>query len=648
MPDVLIHRCMLRVIRRGGWSWGAHPKRVAEQAVAMLPELLAKRLAELMPEDEEWEYSAPVCVRVRIRMSELMGTTAGQVSHGQTSRAGTATSLEERLDAAIRAAFGVPREMAATVTADRRLGAADSDISGDGGRVAGLEGGALCRLLLHWREHGVMERRLAVLDPGQAEVWHEYLRTEASRTASVASDPELSSRVESGVQAWERVYALDPLPTRVALRMLIAAEVAAELSLVLTHAVIWKALDCWVPVMSVSASGETEAEAPGVANSERGGRGVEDLAFSTPQRQPAPSEERTESMRCREPREFEVKVGCAVPFLLLGPLARMGYLAALAGVLEAAKMTRDAPLFAVALAYKILDPPERGWLRTPASLLAAAASAGLSSAVDEERLAEFARCMSSHTSALDVTLADALIAGHTPGDPVSVCGVGGKKAEQVQAKQLMVVDSQGCFPLAWAGAPVELTKMLGRLGHPVALISPDAAQPELLRELDEAGVTFVVGVPPTRSERWQRVMQGGVLLGWTNSPRGTTDAVRKAAQGMCGALEEVQQLATELVERRPAVTRAQTQQLDRSLTLATSVAMATIAWKLWQKRGRTCPLQVLERFADLDARVRFTAESVRVSLPLGRRHDELREGGLLQPVSEVPWFPGRRIYFTGG
>ena len=87
---------------------------------------------------------------------------------------------------------------------------------------------------------------------------------------------------------------------------------------------------------------------------------------------------------------------------------------------------------------------------------------------------------------------------------------------------------------------------------------------------------------------------------------------------------------------------------ERTLTLAASVAAGMVAWDLWRDRERTTPLLALQRFGDLDARVRFDDEAVRVRLPLGRRHQELSRGGLLAPVRDLPWLEGRRVEFSGG
>jgi hypothetical protein len=327
-------------------------------------------------------------------------------------------------------------------------------------------------------------------------------------------------------------------------------------------------------------------------------------------------------------------------------LARLGYLETLAGVLEAARLSGDAPLFAAALAYKVLDPPQRGWRRSQASTQAAAAFAGLTSSVPEDSLVDFARRMEVHTPALDLILADALIAGHTPGERVTLQADG--------TKGLMLLDTQGCFPIAWAAEIEPLLALLNRLGNPIVLISGDSADRGLLSKLDAAGATFVVNAPPTRSERWQRIIQRPDLLKhgltnvWTNFSGLVNEPFHRAAAELQAASEEAGAFTRELVLARPGVVRAASPDLDRSQTLAAAVALGMISWKLWQDRGRTSPQQLLERYADLEGRVRFNSSTVSVVLPLGRRNRELYESGLLAPIDGAPWLGGRRIEFGGG
>ena len=191
-------------------------------------------------------------------------------------------------------------------------------------------------------------------------------------------------------------------------------------------------------------------------------------------------------------------------------------------------------------------------------------------------------------------------------------------------------------------------RALQRLASPVVIVSREAAAPLLLSDLDRAGLTFVSEVPPTRHERWQRVQQGTARLGWTNSSAPASQPVVGAARKIAETCDEAADLWQQLALARPAVVRAHSAEFDRSVTHAAAVASGVIAWELSRKGRPIGPQKVIPRYCDLDARVRFDPVSIVVSLPLGRRHQELGEAGLLAPVSDVPWLGGRRVEFSGG
>ena len=88
--------------------------------------------------------------------------------------------------------------------------------------------------------------------------------------------------------------------------------------------------------------------------------------------------------------------------------------------------------------------------------------------------------------------------------------------------------------------------------------------------------------------------------------------------------------------------------VERSLALAAALALGTIAWTLWREREAVTPLLALQRFADLDARVSYRPDRVQVHLPLGRRFIDLKQGGLLEDIADVPWFGGRPLRFAQG
>jgi hypothetical protein len=635
MPDVLIHRCTLRVIRRAGWNWGPDPRRITQEAVRILPELLAKKLAELLTEAEDVEIAAPLSLRIRVRMSELVGDPALVMQAGAPPGAGASASFDEKVEFALRSALGLERDPRPSPPRPGRDSGASDKFTSEPLRNIPRNGGALSRLMLTWHEHGVLERRLAALPNEEIETWHHSLSKDSAGKVALEPETALALRIEELVLS--HILPAAPQDRHEILRrhILIATAVAAQLSLPLTQSHLWIVLDRVMPVESSRpASRIATPLSSGDAPRREWPEHLGDPAVTAP---PVPAHTAPSVLSTveRRPTEWSVKIDCALPFLTLGPLARLGYFAALDAVLEAANLGRDAHLFAVALAYKVLDPPQRGWLRSPASMLAAATFAGFTKPVDEEALIAFTHRIAPHTSALDLILADSLIAGHTPGEPVTLHRAG---------PEILTLDTEGCFPIAWARDFEPLLAILKRLGPPVALISSETVNSALLRDLDAAGITFVTDVPPVRGDRWQRIQQGA----WTNYSGPVTEPIRRATLAMGPAFEEARGIAKELVEARPAAARASSLELDRSLTLAASVALGMISWKLWRSRGRTTPQQVLERHADLEGRVRFDASSVHIDLPLGRRHQELRENGFLAPVSGIPWFGDRRVEFGGG
>jgi hypothetical protein len=644
---ILIHRCSVRLVRRHGWSWGEDPQRLVRSIVRDRPALLAERLAALFPEEEDRELSAPVRLRIPVHIGELSGRAAAVAEAPRGEVWQPSASFGRQLDASLRAAFELGAEAVRETYQTGRfaqMARADAAASSDAGTVAT---GALQRLLLDWVVTGVLEERLARISAMQIDLWHQVLlrQTQQSSGADDRTEPGFSERID----AWLRTRAptaVTEAPTdRLRHRIVLAATVAAQLDVPLTQPSLWQAVDRRLPVepppapaphssMREAASGQRDAwmrVAPQILPQSTA------AAPAKPERprHPGPGQDAA----------WEVKIDCALPFLLLGPLARLGYITALDAVLEGAELTGEASIFGAALAYKVLDPPERGWRRSSASVLAAATFAGWRDPVAEEALVDFSRRVAPHLNVLDLVLAEAVIAGHTAGEPVVLR----RSCPETDRAGLLLVDTPGSFPIASADGVQPLLPLLQRLPSPVVIVSREAAAPLLLNDLDRAGLTFVSDVPPTRHERWQRVQQGAARLGWTNSSAPASQPVVGAARKIpdaCGG--EAADLWQQLALTRPAVVRARMPELDRSVTLAAAVASGIIAWELSRKGRPIGPQKVIPRYCDLDARVRFDPAAVVVSLPLGRRHQELGEAGLLAPVSGVPWFGGRCIEFSGG
>jgi hypothetical protein len=110
----------------------------------------------------------------------------------------------------------------------------------------------------------------------------------------------------------------------------------------------------------------------------------------------------------------------------------------------------------------------------------------------------------------------------------------------------------------------------------------------------------------------------------------------------------LQDFVAEMAERRASGRGDLAPGLDQPLDLIVGFALADVAWRLWHHLEPTHPLLALDRFADLDGRAEFTADRVVVRLPLGRRHADLLEHGLLDSVRDIPWFDGRPLELTGG
>jgi hypothetical protein len=329
----------------------------------------------------------------------------------------------------------------------------------------------------------------------------------------------------------------------------------------------------------------------------------------------------------------------ALPFLLLGPLSRTGYLQTLNAVLEATENTAASPLFATALAYKLLDPPERGWRRSAAALSTAAAFAALETSAPEPALMQFAQTLSPHLSPLDATLSGALIAGHTPRVPLLLLS---------SEERLLLFDTEGVFPIQWANKPSDLRSTLIQLDSSIVFVPHASADVDLLRWLTDEGLNFVTDAPPTRGETLRSIRRPPDLRWWTNDETSPDSVFAKMASTLPAAVTDAFELVQVLAKDRPAIPLARDSAFDRHLTVAVAVALGTIAWELWNEGEQAAPHLALERFADLNARIDYAEDVVTVSLPLGKRFLDLRKHGLLQDVHDVPWLDGRKLIFTSG
>ena len=335
-------------------------------------------------------------------------------------------------------------------------------------------------------------------------------------------------------------------------------------------------------------------------------------------------------------------VASALPFLLLGPLSEMGYLKTLAATMDAANASNLLPLFATALAYKVLAPPARGWRRDATTVDAATAFAALDEPVVEPALVQMADALSDQLSPLDSLLSGALIAGHDPRKPLLIY------RPDANVESYLLLDSEGVFPIKWTTEPDGLLTTLIKLEPSLALIPQAAAETKLLTWLNDQGFRFITDARPSRGEEWRALRRPPDDRWWTNDMITSDTLLVRMARVMRTVAEDAEVLWQSFAVDRPSIPLANDVELDRHLTFVAAIALGTIAWELWREREPTAPHLALERFGDLDARVRYSRDAVHVTLPLGRRFQDLRASRLLDNVKDVPWFNGRSVVFSGG
>jgi hypothetical protein len=589
--DITVHRCVVRVIRRGGWSWGPDPRDLVRQVVNALPGLLAERFAEPLSDNGSGDGSADSADDSgTVEITEPVTITV------RLGRSGAA-SLTELLADVVVEAPGAP-----VVKAEERSVALPSPPSFVAASPAELFAALalhdeLAPLLALLPEASLRTYLLAVLaDPAAGEPFR------ADET--VSGETSLADGTVTGmvVAEYARRIAPRPVPTT-----------RAELLRQLRTAPVDTVPGPVSPALAAETAAvvaEPEVLTP-AASTAREPDSVPPVAVTT-----TPIE------------AGETRTCGALPFLLAGALARTGYLDAIGPALAGVELLAEAPLFAAALAYKVLGAPERGWRRTRADHVTAAAFAGLDDVPD---LADFEDRARHALPVLDGLLALGVSRGHDPADPLLIAGVD---------DGLLLVDAQGMFPVAWSRDVAGLLPHWIACGRPSVAVCDSPLPADCLRALAAEGMNLVTDVRPLRGDPLTRLPRPAPL--WT---AGTPDPRLVAALPSCA--ERLTELVSAFSTRR-AVPRSDDGALDRSALLAAATGLGLIAWTLWHDRESPDPVLALTRFADLEVTVRYRADSVHVRLPLGRRHADLLNHGLLTDVPDVVWLGGRPLTFSGG
>ncbi|CAL9610683.1 hypothetical protein [Streptomyces sp. enrichment culture] len=575
--ELSVLRCTVTVARRGGWSWGPDPRGLVQQVIDTVPEWLADHFApQLTGDGPDLEITEPVTVTIRPGRTGWGGAfhPEAEVRVGPVHPAQAPAGTPPDAPVPFDEVFAAPAAPWTPPTAAALFG--------------------------ELAERDELEALLALLPTGSL-----------------------------------RAYALALLGADDASSAPVAARLLAEL----VRRARLGAVPGGVLPEALRAGGNDALPALCAAYAESAGRveAVRLVRALTDEDGPAPTAQAPRGSRARPaPAAGEVRVWSALPFLLAGPLARIGWLDAVGPALAGVELADEAPLFAAALAYKVLGATARGWRREERDSEAAAAFAGLEPPVPEEALTAFARAVRPALPVLDGVLALAVSRGHDPAEPLLLTGT--------DAGGLLLADAQGGFPLAWADDPAALLPHWRACGRPPVLVCDGPLPPGTLTVLAAADVPFLTALRPLRGDPAVRLPWRTPL--WTGAAR--PRAAPALAAGLPGHTARLAELTAALVAERRAVPLDPGGALERTATLAALLGLSTIAWTLWRDRETPDPLLALHRFADLEATVRFDRDAVRVRVPLGRRHTDLLRGGLLADVPDVPWLGGRPLTFTGG
>ena len=625
MADIIINRCTLRLVRRNGWSWGATPRSLLKAAVAALPLLIAQRLSEFFPDDSDIEVHETVRLTVPIKLSDLRRLTEQVVDQDSDVPVNDAVlnrHINKALADVLAALKQEPTAVAQPISAEETVEVKEPLPTSR--RSVGI---GVFNVLCDWKRRDELNVHLSTFAAPELWAWGNALlktikeRLEMSQSLSRPLSAMIVDLLKE--QTNKRVGDRQTSYQRVLLLFELAESLQGD---AINEASILRVAE---QVRSLIPSIEITAESS-QSESRTHVRVVEPSKDLTPTPKPV-------NLRIRN---TEIQISSVLPFLLLGPLARIGYFEALAATLEAKSLTSEAHVFAAGLAFKVLSPPARGWHRPTSDLAAAAAFAGLEETPSGDQLADLARKLTGQLSALESLVSYTLIQGHDPTKPILLI--------KTHEGTLVIVEIEGSFPITTATTLETLKPILRYFQDAHFLIEQESAEVGLLCELDASGFRFVTNAPPTRHEPW-RVMRDAKRQYWYSNDRDTSENKLLAMSSQLAQMAEESALSWKAVcNERPAIPTDQKSDLERTLNLAASLALGTLSWSLWKDREMTTPLLALQRFADLEARVRFNSDSVEVRLPLGRRHRDLKDHGLLRDVWNLPWLGDRKVEFSGG
>jgi hypothetical protein len=614
MANVVIRHCRVRVVRHGGWSWGASPKDLLAGVLEALPKLIAAKLAELFPEDAEVHIREPISLRIPLSLAELAKASAAAYAQTPKPAGALAAALERRLEEAfedwVEVSSGRDAQTPAPVydlpesEGERHFEAWLLEASRDGTLAAILER-LPEQILRSWHD---------AIFSGQPP---SGLTLEAIRAALPADIAALVERAPPR----PRKFASES--GRLAAEIALAAAIAAETRRTPRHAGVVGAV-CWWRSISSGADG---------AISEITSAGEAVLEHPAPAEPPASTSAIVPASRpalvAPAAMPDDVRFSSVLPWLALPSLHRAGLLQAVAAVFEASRAEKYLPLFAAAFCAKLLDIPEPRWKHRPEWLAAISAFAGNGRPIVEEELTDFPRKCRDLMPALWLLLQRALLQGRVPASAFLL----------FRSRGLFVIaDAADCTIYAASRTFNGLLPALTLAGEALLVLPRAGGAP--LEELTGPGIPCVTDLPPGRGGSWRPAsLDKGPKL-WFSYPNVTPSALDACAAAIDNA-EGAAENCARFIHSLSAAPLASDPEFEAWIG---ALAMAGVG----AVEKFESPLAALESFEGFDALVQFRETRVRVRLPLGRRFLRLRDEGWLRPLERLPWMPRRVVEFSGG
>jgi len=620
-----IRRCVLRLRRHGGWSWGPDPASLVHSATQSLPRLLADRL-ELLLADAPDEVTIPrLQIRIPVRLAELMDPVCAP------AEGGPATVVSSRIDDCCRRSLSEVIDIApaeAAEPADSLL-PEEADLSPSPGEE---EFGIA--LLIRWHEEGALARIVRSLDDELLQSLEELSLSSLPTTMASAHQRENSCKLAE--QLVHDDPQTDSAPSRPAVkRLVLLIALLRAVGRTATQEELLAALDHCMPTAAPRSA------------TKRSSQIEHDLE---PQSERSKVEVQGKRQRAGTRPERVLTVTSVVPFLAVGVLSRLGYFSAVSTFLAALGRTADYPYLVAALAYKMLPPPLRGWRREDADRLTAAAIAGRREIILDAAIDRLARSCPDGLSLADSFLRQQALDRREPSSPVFIDLVCLADHELWGAWE-----ARRRSPLGWFQSPLHVAAAVDDVGDATVILDEAATDPALTAELTRCRRRFVTTAPPGRHDRW-RALVGPRRL-WTNDWDTAEAQLVHDMDALKTAQESARRVRQAFLADRPVV--MPTRQLpadqssgrrvicfEQSLAFAAAFALSRIAQDLWGLREPTDALLTLERLGTLEAEVTFDDDRILVRPSLGKRSLDLRQGGFLRDVAALPWSGGRRLEFA--